>query len=304
MREGARRSTPLVRLQNAAQQLSPTAPRHRRALEVPSAEPFIKWAGGKGRIMHELVARLPPPSLWTGRYIEPFLGGGAVYLHLQPSPALLTDTNAELIHLYSVVRDDVEALIERLGDHTYDRDHYYAVRAQDPEALGPIELAARFVFLNRTCFNGLYRVNRQGRFNVPFGRYTNPNLCPADRLRAASSALGDATLSLGDFEAALDAARPGDFVYLDPPYAPLTPTANFTAYTADDFGLADQRRLADRVHALTRRGVLCMVSNSDTPLVRDLYKGLRIDGILAPRAISRDASRRGPAPEVIVRNWR
>lgn len=293
----------MVRSSNAASKLPTTAPRARRALALPPVEPFIKWAGGKSRIMHELVARLPPASLWTGRYIEPFLGGGAVYLHLQPSSALLTDTNAELIHLYTIVRDDVEALIERLGDHTYDRDHYYAVRAQDPATLDPVARAARFVFLNRSCFNGLYRVNRQGQFNVPFGRYTNPNLCPADRLRAASGALAEATLSLGDFEAALDAARPGDFVYLDPPYAPLTPTANFTAYTADDFGLADQRRLADRVRALTERGVLCMVSNSDTPLVRELYKGLRIDGILAPRAISRDASRRGPAPEVIVRNW-
>lgn len=272
-------------------------------MPVSPADPFIKWAGGKTRIMHELVSRMPSAKLWRGGYREPFLGGAAVFLRLQPRQSVLTDTNAELIGLYKVVRDDVEALIEALGDHTYEREHFYSVRAVDPTTLSAVESAARFVFLNRSCFNGLYRVNKSGQFNVPFGKYTNPNLCPVERLRGASRALASAEIRLGDFDSSVAAARAGDFVYMDPPYAPISPTASFTSYTAADFGLADQTRLAERFRELTERGVLCMLSNSDTPLIRELYQGFRIDGILAPRAISRSAEGRRPVGEVIVRNY-
>ncbi len=268
-----------------------------------SVEPFIKWAGGKSRVLPELLARLPSAAGWSGRYFEPFLGGAALYLHQQPAGAVLSDTNPELVNLYAIVRDQPEALIANLARHAYERAHYYAVRAIDPATLEPVERAARFVFLNRTCFNGLWRVNRQGQFNVPFGRHTNPNVCPTDRILRASEALAAATIRHADFEASLDSARAGDFVYLDPPYVPLTPTASFTAYTASDFGLADQRRLADRVRALTARGVMCMVSNSDTPVVRELYAGLRIDRILVARNIARTVAGRAPVGEVIVRNY-
>ncbi len=267
------------------------------------SEPFLKWAGGKTRILHELVARLPGPRAWTGGYFEPFLGGGAVFLHLQPTSAVLTDTNPELINLYKVVRDDVDSLIDAMSVHVYDRDHFYAVRALDPMLLSPVARAARFVFLNRTCFNGLWRVNRQGQFNVPFGRYTNPTVCPEDRMRRASLALAGARLEERDFDSALATAKRGDFVYFDPPYAPISPTASFTSYTANDFGAADQERLAERFRELSSRGVLCMLSNSDTPFIAKLYAGFRIDRILAPRAISRDGDSRRPASEVIVRNY-
>ncbi len=283
-----------------------TGARARRApasSEATPAEPVLKWAGGKSRILHELVPRLPRPSQWTGRYFEPFVGGAAVFLHLRPRRAVLSDVNPELVHLYTTIRDEVEALIEDLGRHTYDRQYYYAVRALDPAELPPIERASRMIFLNRTCFNGLWRVNRRGQFNVPFGRYANPTLCPEDRLRAMSAALAETEIRHADFERAVAGARRGDFVYFDPPYVPLTKTANFTSYAAGSFGLKDQERLAALFTALGRRGVRCMLSNSDTPLVRELYAGHHIDQILAPRAISRDPDNRRPVAEVVVRNY-
>jgi len=269
----------------------------------PDVAPVLKWAGGKTRLLPELVSRLPTPKQWTGAYHEPFVGGAALYLHLRPRRAHLSDANAELVTLYEVIRDDVEALIEDLGRHTHERGYYYAVRAQDAAHLSRVERASRFVFLNRTCFNGLYRVNRRGQFNVPFGRYDNPNLCPRERLRAVSRALQAATIGHRDFEDAMAGARRGDFAYFDPPYVPLTRTASFTSYTAGDFGEDDQRRLAELVRRLARRGVRCMVSNSDTPLVHELYAGLRIDRILAPRAISRSAETRKPVMELVIRSY-
>jgi DNA adenine methylase len=274
-----------------------------QAPERPPVEPVLKWAGGKTRLLPELVSRLPKTAPRSARYFEPFSGGAALFFHLRPSRASLTDFNPELIHLYSVIRDDVESLIEDLSRHTHERTYYYQVRALDPETLPPIERASRMVFLNRTCFNGLWRVNRDGRFNVPFGSYQNPTLCPADRLRAASLALQDVSIEVSDFEAAVSTARKGDFVYFDPPYVPLTPTASFTSYTGVGFGAPEQQRLADLFTELTSRGVRCMLSNSDTPLVRALYASHHIDRVVAPRSISRDASKREPVGEVIVRNY-
>lgn len=272
--------------------------------EPEPLQPIVKWAGGKSRLMPELIARLPTARQWTtGRYFEPFVGGAALYLHLRPAAALLTDMNAELVNLYEVVRDRVEDLIDDLRHHQHERTYYYAVRALDTARMSPVERASRFVFLNRTCFNGLYRVNRRGQFNVPFGRYDNPNLCPEERLRMVARAFANATIAHADFEDAVAGARRGDFVYFDPPYAPLTRTANFTSYTAGDFGDADQQRLADLVVRLGKRGVRVMLSNSDTPFTRRLYEGLRVDSVLAPRAISRAADGRRPVPELIVRTY-
>lgn len=295
-----------------------------RELAQPEpVEPVLKWAGGKTRLLPELVKRLPASFMASQavaavstaavggtrarrakapRYFEPFAGGAALFFHMRPRHATLTDCNEELIHLYRVVRDDVEGLIEELSQHPHDRTHYYSVRAQNPREMAPTERAARMVFLNRTCFNGLWRVNKRGEFNVPFGSYTNPTICPEDRLRAASRALAGVSLEVMDFEAATRDATAGDFVYFDPPYVPLTRTANFTAYTGLGFGLPEQERLADLFTRLTDRGVHCMLSNSDTPLVRELYAGHRIERVLAPRSISRDATRRDAVGEVIVTN--
>ena len=294
-------SAPQPRARNLAAVAAPAAPTDLH-VDQP-VDPIVKWAGGKSRLLGELTSRLPNARQWTGKYFEPFAGGLALYFHLRPRTAVLADMNPELINLYKVVRDTPDALIDDLQRHTAERTYFYAVRALDPADLTPVERASRFVFLNRTCFNGLWRVNRSGQFNVPFGRYDNPTLCPEVRLRAASQALQGAALDHTDFESALVTARRGDFVYFDPPYDPITKTARFTSYTMGNFGDDDQRRLADLFARLAARGVRCMLSNSDTPFIRELYASFTIDTIMAPRAISRDATKRTPVREVIVRSY-
>lgn len=279
-------------------------PIERSAGEAPQweerAEPILKWAGGKTRLLPELLARRP--SAYR-RYHEPFLGGGALFFRLQPGGAVLSDANAELVNVYERVRDDVEEVIRRLRAHRYEREHYYRVRATDPTTLSPSERAARTLYLNRTCFNGLYRVNRRGYFNVPFGRYKNPVICRPERLRAVSRVLRRTTLLRADYEGVLDVADAGDFAYFDPPYQPVSRTANFTGYTAADFGEDEQRRLAEVVRELDRRGVRWMVSNSDTELVHELYGGFRVEAVQGSRAISRRGNGRGRVRELLIRNY-
>jgi DNA adenine methylase len=270
------------------------------AAQRSQAAPFMKWAGGKGRLLKQLLPLLPEQY---GRYFEPFLGGGAVFFALRPQTAQLSDVNEDLINVWVSVRDRVDALIEDLGRHRHEKAYYYAVRARDPRLLAPVARASRMLFLNRTCFNGLYRVNRRGHFNVPFGSYTNPDLCPEDKLRAASEALRGASIRSVGYAAAVVDAQAGDFVYFDPPYDPISRTANFTSYTAGSFGDQDQRDLADTFAALDARGVKCMLSNSDTPFIRELYRHWRIETVMAPRAISRNAEGRQAVSEVVVRNY-
>ncbi len=264
-----------------------------------SARPFLKWAGGKAQLVPDLLRCFPAGF---GRYYEPFLGGGALFFAAGPRRATLTDLNADLVEVYRVVQGDVEALIEQLGGYRNARDQYYRVRAQDPASLTPVERAARFIYLNRTCYNGLYRVNRAGRFNVPFGRYKNPRICDAPNLRAASHALRRATLRVADFAEATRGARAGDLVYCDPPFDPLSKTALFTSYTAGGFGPEAQARLAQTCRDLAARGVHVLVSNSDTPLIRDLYRDFRIVELQARRAINRNANGRGPVTELLILN--
>ncbi|HKZ50777.1 MAG TPA: DNA adenine methylase [Dehalococcoidia bacterium] len=260
----------------------------------------MKWAGGKGQLL-EQYAPLFPTS--PKAYYEPFLGGGAVFFRLQPRPAFLSDINQEIVSAYIVVRDRVEELIERLRQHSNEKAYYYAVREQDPTELDPAERAARLIYLNKTCYNGLYRVNRRGRFNVPFGRYRNPLICDAENLKAASLALQGVELRACDFEEALVGARAGDFVYLDPPYDPLSATASFTSYARGGFGEAEQRRLAAVYRELDRRGCLLMLSNADTELVRRLYEGYPLEEVKAARPISCKAEGRGKICELVIRNY-
>ena len=262
--------------------------------------PILKWAGGKTRLMSELIARLP--ESWNG-YYEPFVGGGALFFRLGPSPARISDLNYELVNVYTVTRDRVNALMAALQGLEYDRDTYYGMRALDPESLDPVARAARMIYLNRTCFNGLYRVNRRGQFNVPMGRYRDPVICQTERLLKASARLQQADIVEAGYADAVSDASEGDFIYFDPPYQPLTSTANFTSYTAGAFDEDDQAALAKTFTELGERGVRCMLSNSDTPLIRDLYEGQEIDQVMAPRAISRTASGRSAVAEVIVRNY-
>ncbi|MDD3825234.1 MAG: DNA adenine methylase [Anaerolineae bacterium] len=277
---------------------------------APRPTPFLKWAGGKGQLLAQFEPYWPAEF---GRYFEPFLGGGAVFFHLYNTGRLagkevvLVDRLEELINCFRVVRDQVEALIAELRrhePHKLDREYYGRVRAWDREpdyALrGEVERAARLLYLNRTCYNGLYRVNRRGQFNVPFGRYRNPTVCDAPNLRAAARALEGVRLVAGDFEAVLEEAGPGDLVYLDPPYQPLSATANFTAYTAGDFAFDDQRRLARLFRELDARGCQVMLSNSDTESIRALYVGYTQVVLHAARPINSRARGRGPVPELLV----
>src|SRR5205814_2284857 len=205
------------------------------------ATPFRKWAGGTTSLLTELLKHVPPR---LRRYHEPFVGGGALFFATAPRRAVLSDSNAELIHCWQQVRDDVYGVLDALAEHVYERSHFERVRALDPLRLAPTDRAARFIYLNKTCFNGLWRVNRSGRFNVPFGRYKNPRFADPSTLIAASHALRGVEIRCAPFEDALAKAAPGDFVYLDPPYDPVSPTASFASYTAGGFNWEDQRRLA------------------------------------------------------------
>ena len=268
--------------------------------------PFLKWAGGKGQLLPDLIARLPE---CFAAYHEPHVGSGALFFtlasHGVPSQAYLSDVNPALIDTYLAVRDQVEDVIAILKKHQkkHDRDYYYLVRAIDPSRLTLAGRAARIIYLNKTCYNGLYRENKRGQFNVPFGRYTNPTICDAANLRNVSRVLQGVDIAQRGYASALDCARPGDFVYFDPPYQPLSATSSFTAYNRNGFGEDDQRRLRDVFAQLAERSVRVMLSNSDTPLIHELYAGFTIDRVYATRSINSKSNRRGKIAELIIRNY-
>lgn len=271
---------------------------------IPEARPFLKWAGGKRQLLPQYAPYFPDLQA-ISHYYEPFIGSAAVYFHLQPLHATLSDRNQRLIEVYQVVQSQVEALIEALKGHLNESDYFYRVRAQNPAELTAVKRAARLIYLNKTCYNGLYRENQKGKFNVPFGRYVNPKICDADRLRAVSEQLQGIEILAADFETAVAAAQAGDFVYFDPPYAPLSKTSNFTSYDQYGFGEAEQIRLADTMHDLTRRGVQVMLSNSAAPLVSQLYEKptYTLIPIKARRNINSKAKKRGLIAELLILNY-
>lgn len=278
-----------------------------RALDddrVP-ARPFLKWAGGKWAIAHR-IEDLLPHDVRDRVYREPFLGGGAMFFHLQPRRAVLSDSLVDLVDTYRVVQRGVGALIthlERLRA-THSPEQFYQVRADfnEKKETPRVQRAAWLIYLNKTCFNGLFRTNRDGAFNVPVGRFTNPGIADPITLRNASAVLSGAELRREPFDHLLEHAEAGDTIYLDPPYVPLSRTASFCAYADGAFTLQDQARLADVFRALDARGCLLALSNSDTPEVRRLYAGYEISHIIAPRAISAKASTRGEVTELLIRN--
>ncbi len=263
--------------------------------------PFLKWAGGKGKILHELICRIPDHF---ETYHEPFLGGGALFFELWRSSkikkAVLSDKNQELVDTYIAIRDYVEDVIRLLSKYPYDKDFYYKIRERNPWDLDLPERAARMIYLNRTCYNGLYRLNKSGKFNVPFGRYKNPQICDADNLRAVSSVLKKTEILCADFSITLNKAKPGDFVYMDPPYTPVSETADFTNYTADGFNWDEQIRLSKVARKLLERGVYVMISNSAVEKIRKLYQGFKIDQIETMRAVNSKAIRRKGWKEFII----
>lgn len=275
-----------------------------RGSRVRGATPFLKWAGGKSSLSEailKLVGRQP-----FRRYFEPFLGGGAVFFALRPRQAVLSDSNPELVNAYSQLQSNVEEVINELRLHQteHSKSHYYSVRSNPPR--DPTMRAAWFLYLNRTCYNGLWRVNSKGVFNVPMGSYKSPRILDPEKLRRASKALENARIVCADFESVVVRMRPrpvfGDVVYFDPPYVPLNKTSQFTSYTREDFTEGDQRRLAQVALKLHEKGVRVILSNSETPLIRALFPDppFTTDVVHMSRAISSVGSGRGKIPELLV----
>lgn len=274
-----------------------------------AAAPIVKWVGGKTKLLPELKKRLP--EKWN-RYFEPFVGGGALFFALEPADAVLGDMNKDLIETYRQVARDVDAVIDCLrGWHEnhflhpgkeWMSERYYEARQRWNDGMwadGPPRAAA-FLYLNKTCFNGLWRVNKGGRMNVPVGDYAKPNILNEAALRAAAPVLRRADIQHGDFDETAVQAKLGDLVYFDPPYDPVSKTADFTSYTEGDFGKAEQEMLAVRAKSLVSSGVYVMLSNHDTPFIRSLYQGFRIDTVRCPRAINSKGDKRGAVDEVII----
>lgn len=237
--------------------------------DQPAASPLVKWAGGKQWLASAAPALLPPE--WRGVYYEPFMGGGAMFFALRPAKAVLADQNQELIAMYTAVRENPEAVIRFLRNYRYDSDFFYRIREAAPRI--PAKRAARFLYLNKACWNGLYRVNQRGRFNTPFGQYANPTICDEPRIRAASGLLKGAALSTCDFSQITAKVKPGDFVYLDPPYITGHSNNGFSKYDSRLFSWADQERLAEEAIDLSCKGAYVLVSNADRRSVVSLYSG-------------------------------
>ena len=282
-----------------------------RQIPASDPKPFVKWVGGKRQLMQELGNNFPK---LFGTYHEPFLGGGAVMFNLlTKKPQLscnVSDFNSDLVLAYVTIRDKLGKLIESLENHSknYHEDsvnYYYEVRKQDPKQ--QIEKVSRLLFLNKTCFNGLYRVNKKGQFNVPLGRYTNPNIVNKENLIVVSKALQSKKIKIScrDFEAVLDDTKKGDLVYFDPPYQPVSSTANFTSYTHRDFTEDDLERLADLGDQLNSKGCHVLLSNSNSKIVKDFFskKYWKISSINANRAINSNAQKRTGHKEIIIKNY-
>lgn len=269
--------------------------------------PVVKWVGGKRQLLPILTPLLP--ERFT-TYCEPFLGGGAMLFWRQPNQAIVNDINGDLILMYEVIRDNVEDLIAELETHINESEHFYEVRDWDRnrefyDALTNIQKAARIIYLNKTCYNGLFRVNNAGEFNTPFGSYRNPNIVNAPTLRAVSSYFrkADINFSCRNYTEVLDEIPRGAFVYLDPPYDPVSDTSNFTGYSRGGFSREDQVQLRECCDDLTQRGIKFMLSNSATDFIREQYAEYNITIVQAKRAVNSNAARRGQVDEVVVRNY-
>ena len=266
--------------------------------------PIVKWVGGKRQLMFELLKNMPQNY---NRYFEPFIGGGALFFELQPDNAYISDMNEELINLYQVVRDNVNELIIDLQKHDISKEYFMEIRnidrTEDYENWSDVQKASRFIYLNRTCFKGMYRVNSKGEFNVPFGHYKNPRIVDENNLINCSILLQRTEIRHADFSKILTKVQEGDFVYFDPPYVPLSETSSFTSYTKDGFDIDMQFKLRDVCDELDSMGVKFLLSNSDTKLVNELYENYNIKKVFASRQINANADGRGKITEVLVRNY-
>ncbi len=266
--------------------------------------PIVKWVGGKRQLMFEILKNMPEDY---NKYFEPFIGGGALFFELQPDNAYISDMNEELINLYKVVRDNVDELIADLQKHDISKEYFMEIRnidrMEEYQNWSSVQKASRFIYLNRTCFNGMYRVNSKGEFNVPFGHYKNPRILDENNLINCSNLLQRTEIKHADFSEILKKVKKGDFVYFDPPYVPLSETSSFTSYTKDGFDIDMQFKLRDVCDELDSMGVKFLLSNSDTKLVNELYENYNIKKVFASRQINANADGRGKITEVMVRNY-
>jgi DNA adenine methylase len=275
-----------------------------------AAKPFMKWAGGKGKLLPQLQQFFPSDFK---NYFEPFFGGGAVFFSLQHTGrSYINDINDTLMEAYEHLRDDIERVIKELKvleahyhelDEADRQDFYYKQRINFNSLTAGVSKTVLLIFLNKTCFNGLYRENSKGEFNVPFGRYANPTICDEDNLRAVSKRLKSTVITSQPYKNAVKNAKKGDFIYFDPPYLPLNATSSFTAYHEDGFTAYDQELLRDLFVELDERGCYVMLSNSSAPLMLELYKGYRQEFVQAGRSINASAAKRGKIPELVVLNY-
>lgn len=270
--------------------------------------PFLKWVGGKRQLMPSIVELLPK-KIKELNYVEPFIGGGAVLFHLQPKNAIINDFNEELINVYNVIKNNMDELIVDLKKHENNADYFYKIRSLDRTeeftSLTCIQRASRVIYLNKTCFNGLYRVNNAGEFNAPFGRYKNPNIVNEPTLKAVNKYLNSNNVILrsGDYAEILEDLNECSFVYLDPPYHPISESSNFTGYVQGGWDIFDQIRLREFCDKLNERGIKFLLSNSSAPLIKDQYEKYRISTIKANRAINSNGAARGEVDEFLIRNY-
>lgn len=276
--------------------------------KIADLSPVLKWVGGKRQLLND-IAPLIPQDITT--YIEPFVGGGAVIFHLQPQKAIINDYNEELINVYRVVKEQPQELLALLKKHEElnSSEYFYEVRSLDRDAsfasLSNVERAARVIYLNKTCFNGLFRVNRLGYFNTPYGKYKNPNIVNEVGILAMSQFFNenDVTIKQGDYRLALENVAEGSFVYFDPPYMPISESSAFTSYTENGFDTEQQIALKEECDKLHAQGIRFLLSNSDHPFLRELYKDYEIITVSAKRFINSKADKRGAINEILVRNY-
>ena len=278
-----------------------------RNKNIKLVTPVLKWVGGKRQLLPEIRKRIPKKYKV---YYEPFLGGGAVLFDLQPKKAIVNDLNSELINVYKTIKSFPTELVEELRKFSNDEETFYNIRNIDRDKtkyqeLSNIQKAARIIYLNKACFNGLYRVNNAGEFNSPFGRYKNPNIVNDKTIYAVSKYFNtaDITFKNGDFEECIKEIQKDSFVYLDPPYDPISKTSNFTGYNQGGFSDEEQIRIKNMCDRLNENGIKFLLSNSATPFIKELYKDYIIDIVSAKRSVNSKADKRGEIEEVLIRNY-
>jgi len=272
--------------------------------KVTPGKPFLKWAGGKRKLCQFLAAT--GPKSWN-KYFEPMVGGGALYFHLHPKESFLSDSNPELVNAYKVLRDKPLELIEHLKGHKDSEEYYYKLRELDRSETfaqtDSVSRASRLIYLNKTCYNGLFRVNSKGQFNVPYGKYENSFTVPEAELLLASEALQGTDIALGSYQNIENLVNKDDFVYFDPPYLPVSSTSSFTSYTREPFGINEQVELRNFCERLSAKGAKIMVSNSNNEFIRGLYSDFKTHEVLAARAINSKSDKRGKILELVLTNY-